>query len=377
MRLLVVSHACVTPINQEFYAEIECQSGWDVSLIIPSSWQGEYGEKRAKRWSAFEGKIESIPVWPSGNIPLHIYRTTFLRLFRRLQPDVIYVHNEPYAASTAQVLFANRLSGLNVPFGFYSAQNIRKTYPPPFRWTEQHVYRMSQFAFPCSQTVLDTLRKKGYKAQATYLPLSIDPELYRPDPDRDAFRRQFSGGDEVVIGYLGRITEEKGLDTLFHALSLLPDKVQWKMVMVGEGQYEEDLRSLAHTLGLNQNLEWTGYVKHEKAPRYLSAFDILVLPSETQPNWKEQFGRVLIEAMACGTPVLGSDSGEIPHLIDRTGGGLIFSEGNPDHCSRQLAQLLRDQELREKLAQEGQVFVYDHYTHTALAHTFIDTIRSL
>ena len=58
-----------------------------------------------------------------------------------------------------------------------------------------------------------------------------------------------------------------------------------------------------------------GFVPHEETPRYLAAFDLLVLPSETQPNWKEQFGRVIVEALACGVPVIGSDSGEIPNLV--------------------------------------------------------------
>ena len=78
--------------------------------------------------------------------------------------------------------------------------------------------------------------------------------------------------------------------------------------------------------GSGERLTFLGYVPHEDVPSYLAHLDLVVLPSETQPNWKEQFGRILIEAMACGTPVLGSDLAEIPSVIRTTGGGRVFAE---------------------------------------------------
>jgi len=378
MKLLVVSHPCVTPINQQLYAEVQRQSGWNLTILGPTNWIDDYGARRKlEKWSGFDGNIEAVPVWLSGNIPLHVYRTTFTRLLRRLQPDVIYVHNEPYAASTAQVLFANHLSGLHARFGFYSAQNIVKSYPLPFSWTERYVYRESEFAFPCSQTVLETLRHKGYTARATHLPLGIDPDLYRPYPEDNPVKAQLRERGTPVIGFLGRITKEKGLDTFFRALARLPEQTSWTMIVVGDGDYADNLRKQAKALNISNRVQWTGYVDHEEAPRYLSAFDLLVLPSETQPNWKEQFGRVLVESMACGTPVLGSDSGEIPHLIERTGGGLTFPEGDAAACACQLQRLLDDNELRTTLARRGRDSVYDRYTHAALAEDFIETIESL
>ena len=101
-------------------------------------------------------------------------------------------------------------------------------------------------------------------------------------------------------------------------------------------------------------MTFTGYIPHDEAARYLASFDVLVLPSETQPNWKEQFGRVVIEAMACGTPVVGSDSGAIPRLIESTGGGLIFHEGVPQHLADQLRLCVGDTSLVERLGKLGQ-----------------------
>jgi glycosyltransferase involved in cell wall biosynthesis len=116
-------------------------------------------------------------------------------------------------------------------------------------------------------------------------------------------------------------------------------------------------------------------VPHEQTPEYLSAFDVLVLPSETQPNWKEQFGRVVIEAMACGTPVVGSDSGEIPKLIADTGGGLIFTERQPQELAGQLAKLVRDPALRAELAARGRQAAGSRYALPAIAANFASTIE--
>ena len=224
MNLLVVSHPCVTPINQQLYAEVEKHTGWNLTIVAPTEWKTAYDEAaELERWPSFQGNLISYPVWFSGNIPLHIYRTFFLSTLRDVSPDVIYVHNEPYAAATFQVHLANALLESR-PIGFYSAQNIVKPYPPPFRWMEQWVFRQSSFSFPVTEEVRDVLRQKGFDGEATVLPLGIDPELYSPTPD-DALRRQWtSAPGEVVIGYLERLVEEKGLSKRSRRLSNVFEK---------------------------------------------------------------------------------------------------------------------------------------------------------
>ncbi|MFO8100173.1 MAG: glycosyltransferase family 4 protein [Salinibacter sp.] len=373
MKLLVCSHPCVTPVNQAFFAEVERQTGWDLTLVVPSSWKTEYGPRQAERWPAFRGDLCPIPVLGSGNIPLHVYRATFLRLLRSVQPDAIYVHNEPYAASTAQLWLANRATQ-NVPMGFYSAQNIVKQYPPPFRWTEQAVYRSAQFAFPCAESVRDTLRAKGYAGPATVLPLGVDATLYAPDPSTRALRAELADGAEVLFGYVGRITEEKGLPTLLDALHQVPDALNWRLVVLGTGDWASAFDQRAAALGLTARITRLGYVEHTAVPRYYAAFDLLVVPSETQPTWKEQFGRVLVESLACGTPVVGSSSGEIPIVVRRTGGGLVFPEGQATALANRLTTLATDPEQRAALGRTGRENVRTAFTNEALARRFADTV---
>ena len=98
-------------------------------------------------------------------------------------------------------------------------------------------------------------------------------------------------------------------------------------------------------------------LSHDQMARGYAQLDVLVLPSHTTPTWKEQFGRVIIEALWCGVPVVGSDSGEIPWLIELTGGGLVFAEGDADALAARLRELRAAPELREQLAQTGRAAV--------------------
>ena len=377
MKLLVFSHACATPVNQQFFSEVERVSGADVTLVAPSVWLDDYGTKRRlERWPAFQGQLESVPVWLNGSVPLHVYRSTFRGILKEVCPDVIYVHHEPYATATAQVYVANRLWH-GCPIGFFSWQNIYKKYPPPFRQTEQVVYRTSDFACTGSESAEAVLRAKGYDGPCTLLPGSVNPEVHRPHAGADALRKTLGiESSEFVFGFMGRVSRVKGLSTTLQALSNLED-VPWRFVVVGDGNYTDELKEHASSLCIADRVLHTGYVPHTEAPLYLSLFDALVLPSETQSNWKEQFGRVLVEALACGTPLIGSDSGEIPNVIRRTKGGIFFPEGDVDALRDALHRMAVDEDLRRTCAAAGRAYVLSENTDNTLARRFVQTLTSV
>lgn len=378
MKLLVVSHPCLSSGSQQFYSELEQQTGWNLTIVTPANWKDEYGNiLRPKHWSGYQGRLLSIPVWISGNVPLHIYRSTFIPLLKELNPDCIYIHHEPYAAATAQVYLANRLS-IKRPIGVYSSQNILKFYPPPFRQSEQLVFKDSYFVTAATHSVKRVLREKGCEATIDVLPVGlagIDASVYFPHPQgqkvADSLR---TNKEEILIGYLGRIVEEKGLKTLLYALKQIQE-LPWRLIMVGSGAYETQFDALAQNLDLSDRIKRLGYIAHTEAPLYLSAFDLLVLPSETRPNWKEQFGRVIVEAIACGTPVLGSDSGEIPYVLQATGGGLTFPEAQPEALAKELQKLILNPLLRLQFVEQGRQAIRQNYTHALLAQRFAQMIE--
>ena len=376
MKLLVVSHACVTAINQSFFLDVEAATNWKITLVVPSSWKTDYRDAmRPEQWPGLHAAIYKLPVMLSGNIPLHFYKNWFVGLLRREQPDAIYVHHEPYGLATFQLYLANAITG-NKPIGFYAAQNILKQHPFPFGLMERWVFNRSSFAFPVTEGALAALRQKGYQGNATVLPLAIDANIYKPEKEWASAKRAELGiaPDEFIIGYLGRLVEEKGLVTLLHSLRSLNFQ-RWQCVLVGAGPCEPLLRHLVDKLRLGDRVKFIGYIPHQQAPRWLSLFDVLALPSETRPHWKEQFGRVLLEALACGTPVVGSDSGEIPAVLNKTGGGLIFSEGNAEALAVCLDRL-QDPAQRNPLVAQGQAAILKDYQQKHLAAKFASVIES-
>ncbi len=125
------------------------------------------------------------------------------------------------------------------------------------------------------------------------------------------------------------------------------------------------LEILVSELNLASRVEFWGSISSTEMPRWLNGLDVLVLPSVSRPSWKEQFGRVLVEAMACEVPVVGSTCGEIPNVIGDA--GLLFPEGDLDSLRDCLKRLLSDEPLRQRLGQLGRQRVLAHYTQARIA----------
>ncbi|MEO0836216.1 MAG: glycosyltransferase, partial [Cyanobacteria bacterium J06642_3] len=266
---------------------------------------------------------------------------------------------------------------INKPIAFFTWQNIYKQYPLIFHQIEKFTLNNSSVAFTGSRSAGEVLKKKGFKGNCVMLPSGIDTDIYASSEQAKILKEELRKTDkEVIIGYLGRIVAEKGLKTFLHALHKI-EKLSWRLVMVGTGEYEAEFKQIASEFQLDDRISYLGYIPHTKAPLYLSAFDLLVLPSETQSNWKEQFGRVIIESMACNTPVVGSDSGEIPYLIGATGGGLTFPEAQPEALAEQLSKLIENKNLRLNLGQQGRQAVVQNYTNNSLVRGFADTIEKV
>jgi len=137
----------------------------------------------------------------------------------------------------------------------------------------------------------------------------------------------------------------------------------------GSGADEATLKQEAENQQVADSVIWRGAVRHEQAPKELGAFDVLVLPSRTTPGWKEQFGHVLIEAMAMGIPVVGSTSGEIPHVIGRS--DLVFQEEDASGLAVILERLIHEPQWWQQLSQYGIDRVGQYYSHERIAERLI------
>ncbi|MDE3092018.1 MAG: glycosyltransferase family 4 protein, partial [Chloroflexota bacterium] len=166
------------------------------------------------------------------------------------------------------------------------------------------------------------------------------------------------------IGYAGRLVREKGVDVLLRAAAGLDG--DWEIRLAGSGGPDQPrLKALARELGIEARVQFDPPRPSVEMPAYYAALDVLVLPSLTRPNWKEQFGRALVEAMCCQVPVIGSNSGEIPNVIGDA--GLVFPEGDAIALRAQIESLRRDPVRHRALGKSSRARVLERYTQARIA----------
>ncbi len=368
-KLLVLSHAGVLEVNRAVFQELAGLEA-EVTMVVPREWKGDL--IRALRFEASDDdrsmRVIPLPVAFSGRGSLFFYRSSLRHALGGWQPDLVFLDEEPWSLAALQTY----LEFPRTKVSFFTKENLDKTIPWPFSRLEQWVYRRAAGAFVVSDEVEQVLRGKGFRGDIQQLHHSYDPELFkvRSSEERQRIRADFAlPQDALVIGYFGRLTVEKGLLDLAAALRLLASKADlppWFFCCVGNGRAEQETKQALSTLPANR-YRMLGAISHDRVGTLLSAVDVLVLPSRTTPRWKEQFGRILVEAMACGAAVVGSDSGEIPHLIARSGGGLVFREGQPSGLAACLRRLLTEPDLLGRHRSDGRRYVEQTLTHSTVA----------
>ena len=291
----------------------------------------------------------------NGRHHLHFY-PGLAKQMRRFRPDIVHIDEEPYnlVAGHATML-AKQVRARTV---FFAYQNLYRRYPPPFSLIERYCYAKASAGIAGNQDAADVLVRKGFRKPIAVIPqFGVDPQIYRPVP------RVSESKHVPTIGYIGRVVPEKGLDTLIEAVARIRSRPH--VFIVGSGSHRLALQHLAERLGVRDRVQFRSAIPAEDVPELLADFDALVLPSRTQKNWKEQFGRVLIEAMSCEVPVIGSDSGEIPNVIGE--GGVVFPEGDADALAEQIKRILEDTEYRNELGLAGRKRVLEHFTQEKIA----------
>jgi glycosyltransferase involved in cell wall biosynthesis len=251
-------------------------------------------------------------------------------------------------AAAAQIA---RGIGRDVPLVLATFQNIAKTYPIPFNWFERYSLKRANGVVAFGRTTAEALAARGLnRAPVAVIPPGVDLERFRPDEARRAetlARLGWSDGIPVV-GFVGRLVPEKGVELLTAAL----DRIQtpWRALVVGSGP----LLPLISTWGRRHadRVRVVTTAQHDDVPGYLNAMDVLCAPSQTTPRWREQFGRMLIEAFASGVAVIASTSGEIPHVVD--GAALQLAEDDIAAWQQGIEMLATNRMRRCELARRGR-----------------------
>ncbi|NVI96770.1 glycosyltransferase family 4 protein [Myxococcus sp. AM009] len=368
-RLITLSHSYVVGLNRRLANEMARVGAgeWDVTTVAPRFFHGDLSPLALRLEADEPARTEGVRAFFSRSLHTFLYGPE-VRAHLARGADLVHVWEEPYVLAGLELAL---LTPRHVPLVFCTAQNLPKRYPPPFAQAERFVVQRSAGWVAWGESVRDNLlTRPGYAERpARAIPMGVDVDLFHPNRAAgESLRRElgWETSGPPVVGFLGRFVPEKGVSLLMAALDALD--TPWRALFVGGGPMEGVLRDWAGRHGDAVRV-LTG-VPHSGVPRALNAMEVLCAPSQTTPRWREQFGRMLAEGFACGVPVLGSDSGEVPRTMGDA--GLVLPEASVSAWTQALSDLLESPQRRAELATRGRERAVTRFSWPVVAKAHLD-----
>lgn len=344
----------------------------ELCYVTPAQWQDDL--LRVAQPSE-EGVFRQLAI-PIIGKPADPHRALFRTIdfaMRSFKPHIIHAEEEPDSLSALQIAWARHLFAPGARLYLHTWQNVDRPKSLAVRWVMRQTLTAANLVFCANQEAAALLRRYGFGCPLPTVPaVGVDTEVFTLCPPR-----QCLAADAPLLGYVGRFVPEKGIDILIQAFAILHQTTIpfARLRLIGAGPQQSLLATQAAELGIADAVEFVAPMPPAQIAQAMCALDVLILPSRTTPVWKEQLGRVLLEAMACGIPVIGSDSGAIPEVIGDA--GLVFSEGNAVELAHRIEQVLTDPELHQQCSQRGIERAHEHYSQQVLATKTVAFYRQM
>jgi len=360
LKIVSIAHSAVrNDVGRHRYLPLALRHDIELHLVVPAVWK-EFNRTIVADPAKQDGlTIHVLPIRlpRMGPIGWYLHFYPGLRsLLREVKPDVIHLWEEPWSAVALQA----RILKDNAALVLEVDQNILKRLPPPFNVIRKEVLRHTDHVLARSPEAAEVVRACGYTGAVTPIAYGVDLSTFFPSD-----RARQADGTRLRVGYVGRLIEEKGIDDVLDAIARTEAPVS--LSIMGEGPYEGILRQRTIQLGLSERVTFKSWGESVEVASFLRELDVMVLLTRTTKTVREQFGRVIVEAQACGIPVIGSESGSIPSVVGK--GGWIIPERDPDTLARLLDTIAANPDLRIAAGDAARDNVQSRFTDAVVAET--------
>ncbi|HSV43003.1 MAG TPA: glycosyltransferase [Candidatus Bathyarchaeia archaeon] len=379
IKLAVVSHALVQEVVHKRWRLLAQKFPVEVTLIVPKVWRA--------RWlvDEFVFRPRSVEEEHFRVLPLPTTTTRYWGKyffcsrdmgFKSLSPDVIYTIQEELLWVHQQVIRCRNAWAPDARMLFFSMNALGV---PQQRWDQQWRWRWVKENYDAAlghyPGCLKSLREAGFKKPVfLQTQVGIDEALYEPDESRrQEMRVRLGLHGRFVVGYAGRLTRDKGLDVLMASLSMLSGN--WALLLLGNGDYRLEIERMVQKRGWQDRVMLAGTVDQREVADYLRAMDCFVIGSRTRPGWIDTFPNALVQAMACGVAVVGSDSGAIPYIIQDA--GIVVPEGDVEKTAEAIQHCLDDGGQRISYGQKARARAVVEFGAEALAQHFYGILQQV
>ena len=370
MKLLVIGHALIADSNRKFWGTLADLSSSEVDLVVPADWSSNLKPQISfsPNPSMDSGirRIHPLRVWNKGNGSFFFFDPIKLfRILREEKYDAVYLNQETWALATLWLITVKLFTrNRSTRLFLCVAQNLKKQKLAFLHPYERFISKFVEGFLYCSEEVREVIEWKGITKPCSYFPLPFDEKTYEVRLSRPAPM-------SFKLGYLGRLSEDKGLLVLLKALDELNEaELKYPLIVGGAGPLEAEIKKRSY-------VTYLGLIPHSEAHAFYEKIDCFVLPSQSRPHWKEQFGRVIVEAFGAGRPVIGSSSGSIPEVLGKLNWHWVFQEDSPEDLKDLIVRLhehLQSPEGASELHRSVELN-YGQFSQKRVAKTLIETIN--
>ena len=347
-KIIVIAHHLSFPGTEDYWKRYSCNTKHDVIILRPRHWKDGGGVTIRKNGDYVKDGLQfnsfSAPFarYSKQNIYFFINFFRYFNLVKRENPKILYVMNTTNSLICFQTIILGKILGIKV-VGWASRMEPRNFFAT-FGLIKGFVFSLLRFinsrlidaVHATSINAKNALIQEGHNCPIYVAPThGIPPHFKKIEDVSDK-----PNSEKITVGYAGELLDFKGVDILIKAIGALPSN-RIKLLIAGIGPESNNLKKIA--AANNLNVEFLGYVDNLDMPSFYRRCDIFVLPSKGDGQIVEKFGRVLIEAAACGCAVIGSNVGGIPLAIGQQ--GLIFEDGSVDGLKNILEMLLNQERL--------------------------------